>query len=905
MKNILLLSILLLGALGPALSQKRLHVNHAATGQNNGSSWADAYADLHAAFAAAQPGDEVWVAGGEYRPTGDGNRDSFFLMPSGVRLYGGFAGTEANLAQRDWQAHPTVLSGDIGAAGDSTDNSFNILVMGEAADGTLFDGLTFRHGRAEPPILTGFPFPRNACGAAVHINAGGGVAYPVFRNCRFERNHARLHGGAVFVHAAADGSMAVQFLDCVFERNSVGADGGAVYCTGHVGVERVPDFGNCTFTANQAARFGKAVLYKSLSQDDTLQYLNCRFYLNGDSTRWVLENHSGNHSRVDSCLFDGNLSISFRDDYFTSGNFTQTSHVTNSRFLNGISFNAYGQKECKIKKCLLKNNVGGIVASIHSQNGLKIEVTDCVVDSCVISSVVDAYCAPGGDCEYSNLVIRNNRKVPGSIGMRAFAVCYNTPNVRFRNIEIANHDSMHLYGIAPQYTTSLNFSHLSVVGNRLYYRQNHSSSAPVPTKYRNSVFHANTDIGPLNLFGTYPSVTFDNCALDSLDCSPPNVTCNNTLIGLDPMFVDPDAGDFRLQACSPLRNAGNNLHAANIPTDLAGTPRIQDGTVDIGAYETPALALAAEPGVSPACVGGSNGSVAIAPQHGCEPYGVAWQSGPLSGDSLSGLAPGNYLLTVTDARGNSLTASVTVPAAPAPTLQVDGQPISCFGAADAMLSVRALTGKPPFAYLWSPSGATDSVDTGLGPGPASVTVTDDWGCTATFSFDIPEPDTLQFAATVTRPSTPQSADGGIVVNSVTGGTPPYAYLWEPGGSMEAILAGLSEGTYALTVTDARGCEAAWTFEVKALVGVTEAEGVATLVIWPNPAGESAWLRWEGAMPSVLEMYDARGRLVRSERVSAAGERWRVSLEGLAAGAYAVILRDGSGKAVGVGRLVRG
>ncbi|MCW5924583.1 MAG: hypothetical protein KIS77_19855 [Saprospiraceae bacterium] len=144
-----------------------------------------------------------------------------------------------------------------------------------------------------------------------------------------------------------------------------------------------------------------------------------------------------------------------------------------------------------------------------------------------------------------------------------------------------------------------------------------------------------------------------------------------------------------------------------------------------------------------------------------------------------------------------------------------------------------------------------------------------------------------------------------MVNSVTGGTPPYAYLWEPGGSMEAILAGLSEGTYALTVTDARGCEAAWTFEVKALVGVTEAEGVATLVIWPNPAGESAWLRWEGAMPSVLEMYDARGRLVRSERVSAAGERWRVSLEGLAAGAYAVILRGGSGKAVGVGRLVRG
>ncbi|MCW5924585.1 MAG: right-handed parallel beta-helix repeat-containing protein [Saprospiraceae bacterium] len=641
MKNILLLSILLLGALGPrpfAKAPPRQPCRHR---QNNGSSWPTPTPTCTPPLPPPSPATR-WVAGAS---TAHGRRQPRLLFPHAQRRAAlrRLRRTEANLAQRDWQAHPTVLSGDIGAAGDSTDNSFNILVMGEAADGTLFDGLTFRHGRAEPPILTGFPFPRNACGAAVHINAGGGVAYPVFRNCRFERNHARLHGGAVFVHAAADGSMAVQFLDCVFERNSVGADGGAVYCTGHVGVERVPDFGNCTFTANQAARFGKAVLYKSLSQDDTLQYLNCRFYLNGDSTRWVLENLSGNHSRIDSCLFDGNPSFCFRDDYVTSGNFTQTSHVTNSTFLNGTPFTPYGQKECKIKNCIVRNCVGGI--SPDGKN--KIEVSNCIVDSCLISHAIGAQCAPGGDCEYSNLVIRNNRLVSGDFGIRAFAVCYNTPNVRFRNIEIANHDSMHLYRTAPQYTTSLNFSHLSVVGNRLYYRQNHSSSAPVPTKYRNSVFHANTDIGPLNLFGTYPSVTFDNCALDSLDCSPPNVTCNNTLIGLDPMFVDPDAGDFRLQACSPLRNAGNNLHAANIPTDLAGTPasRRHGGHRRL---RNPALALAAEPGVSPACVGGSNGSVAIAPQHGCEPYGVAWQSAPLR-RLLSGLAPGNYLLTVTDA----------------------------------------------------------------------------------------------------------------------------------------------------------------------------------------------------------------------------------------------------------------
>ncbi|MCW5924584.1 MAG: hypothetical protein KIS77_19860 [Saprospiraceae bacterium] len=90
---------------------------------------------------------------------------------------------------------------------------------------------------------------------------------------------------------------------------------------------------------------------------------------------------------------------------------------------------------------------------------------------------------------------------------------------------------------------------------------------------------------------------------------------------------------------------------------------------------------------------------------------------------------------------------------------MDGQPISCFGAADAMLSVRALTGKPPSPTCGRPPAPPTRWTRRSAPGPASVTVTDDWGCTATFSFDIPEPDTLQFAATVTRPSTPQSADG--------------------------------------------------------------------------------------------------------------------------------------------------
>lgn len=205
-----------------------------ATGANNGTTWTDAYTDLQLALAAAVSTDEIWVAAGTYKPTSTADRTISFVLKNGVGIYGGFAGTEASLGQRNPSANVTILSGDIGTVGVATDNSYHVVTSDGTVTATgILDGFMVTAGRADGPT-GGDPTGR---GAGAYVNGGS----PAFVRCIFANGYASDRGGGVRVVSGSP-----SFTDCTFQGNFTQM-AGAGLSAGFVGGMQVK---SCVFRNN-------------------------------------------------------------------------------------------------------------------------------------------------------------------------------------------------------------------------------------------------------------------------------------------------------------------------------------------------------------------------------------------------------------------------------------------------------------------------------------------------------------------------------------------------------------------------------------------------------------------------------------------------------------------------------
>ncbi len=186
------------------------------------------------------------------------------------------------------------------------------------------------------------------------------------------------------------------------------------------------------------------------------------------------------------------------------------------------------------------------------------------------------------------------------------------------------------------------------------------------------------------------------------------------------------------------------------------------------------------------------------------PLTYSWS--PSGGNTAiaTGLSPGTYTCTVTDANGCGSSVTTTVNTAAGPTVTLSSQVNeSCFGAHTGTATVSVSAGTAPYTYSWSPSGGNTSTGTALSAGTYSCTVNDGAGCIQTETVLITQPSIISVSQS-TVPAGCGLSNGSATV-SPSGGTGAYTYSWSPAPGNASTLSGIPAGTYTCTVNDANGC----------------------------------------------------------------------------------------------------
>ncbi len=222
------------------------------------------------------------------------------------------------------------------------------------------------------------------------------------------------------------------------------------------------------------------------------------------------------------------------------------------------------------------------------------------------------------------------------------------------------------------------------------------------------------------------------------------------------------------------------------------------------------------------CQGNGDGELTATGYFGIPPYSYEWSNGGLS-QSVSGLEPGIYSVTVSDANDSTAITSAEIKEPALLSTGGTATDIVCANQKNGAISIEVTGGSKPYEYRWQGTGSglhtSDSNQSSLSEGMYTITVTDNKGCTALDTFYITEPESITFNGSVVTPVTPGDSIDGAINLSVQGGNgipQDFSYQWEgPNGFIadSQNIDSLRGGNYYVTATDTNNCKADTLFVV--------------------------------------------------------------------------------------------
>lgn len=291
------------------------------------------------------------------------------------------------------------------------------------------------------------------------------------------------------------------------------------------------------------------------------------------------------------------------------------------------------------------------------------------------------------------------------------------------------------------------------------------------------------------------------------------------------------------------------------------------------------------------CNGSNDGAVEVIVSGGTPDYTFLW-NGPdgfsASSANITGVGPGEYMLTITDANGcvAQFVANVDEP----DPILLDGQitEATCNGIEDGAIVLNVEGGVQPYTFVWSgPLGYTSSDQSifDLLAGNYTVILTDAEGCVVNASFAIDFGEGPQIEAVVTDASC-DTNDNGTISASITGGTPSYSIFWVgPDGFSDNTLTitGLSAGTYTLFATDAADCFTEASFTVNNPTGI-EIDGTVTDLLCNGDTDGAIDIVLSGPTENITTVWSGPDGFTSTE----------LSIDGLGPGNYTFTVTDSLG-----------